>query len=497
MTLQDFFIRVCMRCIVGELPRLATIELEERASRLQPYALTMLHQFLSSRFATTSLSGLELDIILIDRLSTSIVPSNPYVQVLLLDAVYDALKLRDVAFHEGQTLQIPDGQLPSTDSTRAGPSSPTINEARPAPLAMPASLLGCLQTALSSPNSQPVLDSWITFLSNVIALYSQSIFQVAIPLVETLCNHIDSTFVTLRDKFGSETADKTATGNTPESTLIYLLNGLEQVLAFAHDRLLAEEAHDQVMKGPEQPQSLFGSMVSGVFQSEGPQSRSATANDRLTVHLAFQDAMRICYRIWSWGQGGDSKKQDAVSSASFSYTSLRMRNRARRLMEHLFTAEILECLETVIDIWRAWGTESGKIQVLNFLSSLDACRPRHCVPALFNSIYSRTNPSALDPSRKSTLTISLQDSDLVLFLVEYSRSLEDDAMAEIWSDCVAFLKDILSNPFPHRQILPGLLEFAGILGEKVDNTNFGEQRRMRRELGVGSGHKPSPSLVLQ
>jgi hypothetical protein len=82
------------------------------------------------------------------------------------------------------------------------------------------------------------------------------------------------------------------------------------------------------------------------------------------------------------------------------------------------------------------------------------------------------------------LTSSLNDTDLVIFLVEYARSLEDDAMDEIWADCMTFLKDLLANPFPHRQTLPSLLEFAAILGEKVDNTNFGEQRRMRRELGV-------------
>jgi hypothetical protein len=82
------------------------------------------------------------------------------------------------------------------------------------------------------------------------------------------------------------------------------------------------------------------------------------------------------------------------------------------------------------------------------------------------------------------LTSSLNDTDLVIFLVEYARSLEDDAMDEIWTDCMTFLKDLLANPFPHRQTLPSLLEFAAILGEKVDNTNFGEQRRMRRELGV-------------
>lgn len=160
-----------------------------------------------------------------------------------------------------------------------------------------------------------------------------------------------------------------------------------------------------------------------------------------------------------------------------------MRNRARRLLEHLFTAETLECLETIVDIWNQASSPAEKSEVFKFLAALEASRPRQAVPSLFNSIYSRTNPGALDPSRTSTLTISLEDTDLGLFLVKYIESLDDDAMDEIWQDCIIFIKDILANPFPHRQTLPNLIEFAAILGEKVDNTNFGEQRKMRRELG--------------
>ena len=62
--------------------------------------------------------------------------------------------------------------------------------------------------------------------------------------------------------------------------------------------------------------------------------------------------------------------------------------------------------------------------------------------------------------------------------------MEDDALDEIWTDCMTFLKDVLGNPLPHRQTLPLLLEFTAILGEKIDNTNFGEQRKMRRDIGV-------------
>ena len=485
-TLQEFFMRVCMRCVTAD-PESEDQELEQRVSQLHRFALGMLHQFLLSQHGSTVASHLSLENVFLDRLWKSIGGVDPYVQVLLLDVVYDALKLRDTSPAELPATPPSEKRNPSIDPSRASRPSLSMSDARPNYIPPPPLLLKCLQAALSSTQSRQVLDSWIAFFAECLPFYADSIFQVLIPLVETLCKQIGSTFGHLRDTFRSEESPVVAhEAGSPESSLIYLLNGLEQVLARAHDQLLSEEARAQLLKNPDQPQSLFGSMVSGVFQSDGHHSRSATANDRLTVHLAFQDATRMCYRIWSWGLGEDASQQDTASLATFHHTSLRMRNRARRLLEHLFTVENLECLETVIDIWRNATTPQSAAEVFNLLSALEASRPRHSIPALFNSIYSRTNPGALEPSRRSTMTISLEDSNLVTFLVEYARSLDDDAMDEIWQDCIVFLKDLLSNPFPHRQNLPSLLEFAAILGEKVDNTNFGEQRKMRRELGVSS-----------
>lgn len=483
MTLQEFFIRVCIKCITGNPASDADKELESDINQLYRYALTILHKFLLSPYAAP-ISNFHLENVLIDRLFIALQGSDPYVQVLLLDVVYDTLKLRDVAPVGPPASPASEKRRPSfVDPGRGSRLSVTTADSRPTVSPPPPLLLKCLQEGLSSPRSRSVLDSWVAFVAECLPFYTESIFQVLIPLVETLCAEIGTTFSNLRDTFQSSSLSSSSDKATPESTLIYLLNGLEQVLARAHEQLLTEEARTQITKSPDQPQSLFGSMVSGVWQSDTPQARSATANDRLTVHLAFQDAVRICYKIWTWGMGGDSNKQDQSSSASFNYTSLRMRNRARRLLEHLFTAENLECLETVIDLWKNSPAESRPSEVFHLLSALEASRPRHSIPALFNAIYSRSNPTAIDPARKSTMTISLSDTDLVIFLVDYARSLDDDAMDEIWQDCMVFLKDLLANPFPHRQTLPNLLEFAAILGEKVDNTNFGEQRRMRRELG--------------
>lgn len=484
MTLQDFFVRACVKCVIGSPATPDDEELGKRVSQLHRFALVILHQFFLNQPTADYVPIANLEGILLERLSTSIGHSDTHVQVLLLDVVFDVLKIRDATVADAPSEAATEKRNASMDPARTSRVSLSMSEARPTFIPPPQELLKCLLAALSSANSRPVLDSWVAFLTDCLPFYADSIFQVLIPLVETLCKQIGLTFSNLRDTFRAGPQEISTDSASPEATLIHLLNGLEHVLARAHDQLLAEEARAQLIKAPDHPQSLFGSMVSGVFQTDGQQARSATANDRLTVHLAFQDATRMCYKIWSWGLGDEARQQDDESLASFHYTSLRMRNRARRLLEHLFTAENLECLETAIDIWRNTETPRGKAEVFKLLGALEASRPRHSIPALFNSIYSRTNPAALEPSRKSTMTISLEDFNLVVFLVEYTRSLDDDAMDEIWQDCIVFLKDLLSNPFPHRQNLHSLLEFAAILGEKVDNTNFGEQRRMRRELGV-------------
>ncbi|CZS94623.1 probable regulator of reproduction DopA [Rhynchosporium agropyri] len=487
--LLEFFLHVCLRAIAcssgrdgGEEPRI---------SQLHRTALTTLHQILLSPYSL-SFAEFQLENVLIIRLEQSLNGPDPFIQVLLLDVVFDALKLRNTS-----RLSLAPPLSPTSEQKRSlvdtpqnsRPSLTTEHDEQFLSLSLPPpplSLVKCLEAGFAAPSSRSVLDSWVSFLTECLPFYSDSIFQILIPLVETLCAQVGSAFGDLQGIFKDSAAAADVEDSTaPESTLISLLNGLEHVLARGHDRLLQEEMKTPQAKSPEQPQGFFGNMVSGVFASETPQSRSATANNRLTVLLSFQDAVRICFVIWSWG-GKSGSKQDTASAASFNYTSLRMRNRARRLLEHLFAAEALECLETVVEIWQKSSIEPDDPKspvVLNLLHVLDGSRPKHTIPAIFNAIYSRTNPSALEPTRKSTLTASLSDTNLVVFLVEYARSLEDDAMDEIWTDCMTFLKDILANPFPHRQTLPSLLEFAAILGEKVDNTNFGEQRKMRRELG--------------
>lgn len=496
LSLQAVIVTICLQALSRDTA-ISDPELREKVSGLHHTALLLIRQFLLDP-SSNALIPLQLENTLIRRLLNYLDRRDVYVQVALLDTLYAALRLQllTTSPSHGDKHRRTNSLETVTSVSRLSLSTDRNEkeQATPSPPSFPSQLLECLIAGLSSQSSRPILDSWIGFLDKCLPLYHDTLFQILIPLVECLCANIRDVFENLRSKFRHAGAERIG---DPEPVLMLLLNGLEQTLAWAHERLTTEEAKAVTSKSPEQPQGFFGNMVSGVFTPEISRSRTESANRRLTVLLCFKDTVCLCYDIWSWGGDGfDGTNQDPASISSFNYTSIRLRNRARRTIEHLFAAEALECLETLIEIWRkstAMSTRSQSVSVFDLLHALDGSRPKHTIPAVFNAIYTRTNPVALEPTRKSTLTSSLSDIELAAFLTLYARSVEDDAMDEIWNDCMTFLRDVLANPFPHRQTLPRLLEFTAILGEKVDNTIFGEQRRIRRDLAVSPCHSHKPT----
>ncbi|KAJ5387844.1 hypothetical protein N7509_010385 [Penicillium cosmopolitanum] len=455
--------------------------------RLQKDALHLMRQLLLGPGAEDLVES-GIDDLLVDRLITaSDGMGSVAVQGALIDALLAALKVRFAQAYAPPPPPRPKHQRASSRERLTSPSmlSFTSDKADRAPSIShfprpPERLLDCLLKGISSAKSREIVDKWIGLLCEVLPLYTGSIFQILLILVECFCREIKASFGRLQLAF-QQTEDWPQ--DRSEHVTISLLTGLETCIAHAHERLLVEEANVPTAKSPDQPQGFFGNMVSGVFNSDGNQGRSNAANDRLTVLLCFQDAARLCFSIWAWGAGDRTgSPPDSESMASFQYTSLRMRNRSRRILEHFFTAEALECLETLVEMWTKSDTETATL-IFSLLHTLEGSRPKITIPAVFNAIYTRTNPNALDPARKSSMTSNLTESELASFLVAYARSLDDDVLDEIWADCTTFLRDVLSNPFPHRQILPRLIEFAAILGAKLENTTFGEDRRMRKELG--------------
>jgi hypothetical protein len=489
--LHILLVQICLRVL--DTVSLVPQETEsDHISQLQQTALEIILLLVQGPFSAP-LKDLHLELPLLDRLQQDLAKMDPLLQMSLLSAITAALKLQFTNIpplpkspHQRKFSRDLTPTASTLSLTKDRGSTDTLSALRVAP---PPSLVECLKAGFSSPSSRIILDSWVSFLVEILPLFADTIFQNLIPLVECFCSQIGIVFDQLRTTFRQQSAGHDIA--SPEPTLISLMNGLEQILARAHDRLVTDELKVANAKSPDQPQGFFGNMVQGVFNTESSQqpTRTATANSRLAVLLCFQDTVRTCFGVWSWGVygAGSLEKQDPSSFASFGYTSLRMRNRARRLLEHLFAAEALECLETLTVLFvRPPSKHFQPESVTGLLNVLNGSRPKHTIPAIFNAIYSRTNPTALDVGRMSSLTSELSDIELTGFLVEYLESIEDDAMDEVWTDCMAFLKDVLANPLLHSQILPDLIGFIRVLAEKVERTGFGGERKMRRDLGVST-----------
>lgn len=338
----------------------------------------------------------------------------------------------------------------------------------------PSDLLPVLIAGISSSQVDSTIDKWIALLCNILPLYStQILFAHMLKLTACFCDRTKWFFEAIQTLYGRSTianqSDDDVGGRTaknPEKSVNNLLAGLEYILARAHTHL-----SDQNI-GPD-----TGSAVT----FDATQSRSI-ANNRLTVILCMQDTIKLCGEIWAWrivrrpaNMIGDSR--------SFNYISSRLRTRTRRILENLADAEPQECLETLMGLWTETAREGTEQDAtLNLMQSLDGARPKFMMPATFNAIYNRTNPAALDQTQKSSLSVDVTATELMAFLIAYTRALEDDLLEEIWTDCTAFLREVLANPMPHRQILLKLLEFVAVMCEKMENTNFGEVSKMRREL---------------
>ena len=412
-------------------------------------------------------------------LASSIVMTTPqredWVQssLQMIRLVHDG---SDIIFNESlvdmlsqQILEVPNGSPLQSNILDTIQSLVTIPGAEAPPTALLLTLMG----GISSPVVDFNIDKWITLLCNAIPLYTDSVFFAnLLKLTDCFCKRTQSYFAALqsmyeeRNTFSPLGENEDVKSENPERSITNLLSGLEYILARAHTKVTEATRP-----------------ASGTQDNPNETGRSrAQANNRLTAILCMQDAIKVCGQVWYWRplKKGSSLSSD---SKSFNYMSSRLRSRTRRMLEHLIDAEPQECLETLMGLWvDATKKDSHPVLIMNLLESLDGARPKFMMPVIFNAIYGRTNPGALDVEQRSSLSVDVTGLELVAFLIEYVNALEDDLLEEIWTDCTSFLRDILANPMPHRQILLRLLEFLSILCQKMENTSFGDQKRMRRDL---------------
>lgn len=463
----------CVRMLCNEQHN--SLDLERR--------LISLLELLLNSPAASDLRSLELDSIFLDRLMACIDGDMSVLQGGLLRLAQLALRLRSSSKPEKATLTPHRGSFSNSAkrSSITPGSRPTTSASNTTlPSAPPPQLFKCLRRGFTSASTKYHLDQWLAFLGEILPVFADSLFTNLLPLVECFCQQLSNTHEEMVELSQSKALVHVV---APESVAMCLFDGLEMLLDRAYECLLSEAVAEPPPKENEPKASFLTNVTSGVFKSDNQSARSTTSNNRLTVILAFQDSIRVALRMWIWASKSiNSDSVDNNSSATTAYTALRVRNKTRHLLEQIFSVEPLESLEVLIAHWCFAGKDDEAHSALSLLQVMQVSRPKNVVPATLNALGTRTNPSSIPQSRASSLTLDLSASDVATFFSAYLDSTEDDAMDEIWQDCITFSRDVLANPLPYRQILPHLLSIILLLAEKLNNTNFGEQRKMRREL---------------
>lgn len=455
----------------------------ETSPTLNEHAVSILHSLLSGPYPIKlRVKTLELEDLLLGKIRASLSLDQNVSQTSLLDLAILAMGLRQL--HTPNPDSGASRRKFSLSSGRRPSVAPREEQAAlqdHGPYKPPSQLLEALRDGFASLSIRTHMDAWLDFLAASLPFFGDMLLTNLIPLVDTFCDQLRHTLEQLK-AVSDKVADSQAF--SPDITILKLLEGLNMLLAESHDQIEEEDLEPQ-RKASEGAHSVLGSIASSAFKSQAPApSRTAKANSRLTVILAFQDAIRICVNIWMWSaRGPENEVSDRYNGATTSYYAHRLRNRTRSMLEQVFAVEPLESLEVVMTMWSQAPTASEGSAVLSLLHVLAVSRPKSVVPAILDALCNRTQANHMSPSLQSSLTSDLSASDVVAFFTAYLETVEDDATDEIWPDCTAFMRDVLSNPLPFRQILPALLWVTLILAEKLDNTNYGDQRKMRRELG--------------
>ncbi|KAK6197414.1 Dopey, N-terminal-domain-containing protein [Scheffersomyces amazonensis] len=319
-----------------------------------------------------------------------------------------------------------------------------------------------------------LLESWISLLTRSLYLFNDAVFSVLLSLNDAIIKKIEDNFASITSFEDIDIVQDV------ELSINILVSGLEDFLSISHSFLMRSTLGNgsEKVSLTTSESGFLNTVIQGVFSIESPAIRTSAYNKRYSVLLAFQDAAKACFNIWSWSDSKPQSSKDKFRLTDRSLTSLghKLKFRARKLLEALMDLERQEVIETLVEI-----SPSDDITV-KLLHILDGGRSHITLPHLFDSILTRCYPQLLDDQKKSSQTSSITEKDLSRFLVSYFNSIDIDSLSDIWSMSLQFFKDALAHASHFRIIFPECLKICAILSNKLNASKLRDQKKYKKEL---------------
>src|SRR5579859_7549993 len=127
--------------------------------------------------------------------------------------------------------------------------------------------------------------------------------------------------------------------------------------------------------------------------------------------------------------------------------------------------------------------------IFGLLKILNGYKDNQVFVLFVDAINSRINPSSMEPARRSSLATNLytllgsfSHSRTMITLLDgltaFVQELELSSVEELNSECLAFLKDCVSNPATFKNLYGGILTLATVYGEKLEDSVIADKKKM-------------------
>ncbi|ODQ82957.1 hypothetical protein BABINDRAFT_31126 [Babjeviella inositovora NRRL Y-12698] len=333
-------------------------------------------------------------------------------------------------------------------------------------------LVGFLVLGISKAEASIVVHHWVKLLSACLPFFSESLFLAVFRLCDCFCRKITDIFSCIEGVLYGVSME----GNLGEAerSISLLINGLESLLLVTHQRL---GRPDEAGLNPGDT-GFFGSVLQGVFQSDNLASKSDD-NDRLSLLLSFQNAIKVCFGIWLWSEERTkgfsnnevlSGKYGISPQDSTAFVATRLKFRCKKLMETLNALEPLETLESLVS-YKSSSIEYESL-IFKILNGLDGGKPL----VTFESILQTLGSHFSDAPSSSLLNPDVPETKVAHLLVGYVEFLDNDVVEELWPVALVFLKEasVLAS---YKPIYPDLLKLVAIVGHKLHKSSDRKQKR--------------------
>lgn len=333
---------------------------------------------------------------------------------------------------------------------------------------IPGVFIAVVLHGLSSRKGVIISSGWVHFLECLLGIYSTDLFQISIAIVERLCALVDGTPIASMQAVSTgskevlvEVDEKDADKNEADITvtdvaaplsdsIIPYLAGLEYCLETLYLAYTKVEASQEELNL--NSTGWMTNVVNGVLSLEEPTKGTGY---RMIVLLCFQNAVKSCFNLW---RKVDGQEAEEYTLDSVVYLGQRLKFRARKILDKLFSFERGEVLQMLIDL-----SEDDLSHVLKVLHVLDGSRPKLSVSQLLQSLA--------DDQKKSTAS----------FLLAYVKSLSNDAVEDIYSDYMGFARTVMMNAITYKEILSPTVQTLAVIGVKIDGSNFAN-RKVTKEI---------------